>query len=116
MDKLKKLLTEAKSRKEQIDIIADALCEEDIDLGQLVDEGVIDVAVSMAADARSWAKSFFMNRPNKRIHELAEISGRSPEEIMRMPLEEKNMLVLKSMETLLKQQGEDIQRGHSRMQ
>jgi len=111
MDKLRKLLNEAKSREDQIEIIAEALCEHDFDVEELIDEGVIDVAVSMAADARSWAKSFFRDKPTKRIYELAEISGRSPEEIMNMNYEDKRDLVLKSMRDMMDDQTKDINRG-----
>ena len=110
MDRLKKLLTEAKSVKEQINVIADAICEDpDLNVEELIAEGVIDTLTAARANMKAVAK-LLVSKPERILYSLSKQSGIPVDELREMSIHEKNQVVLDLMANDAKEQADAISR------
>jgi len=108
MDRLKKLLTEAKSTKDQINVIAEAICEDpdiNINVEQLVVEGVIDTLTAARAHVAAIGR-FLASKPERALHALSKESGIPVDKLRTMSTIQKNQVILDLMAQDLKKQGD----------
>ena len=111
MDRLKKMLSEAKGHKEQINIIAEAICEDpDIDLDRMVAEGMVGELSALLGYVAGLTKQIVKGKPGI-DQRLAEITDKSEYEIAAMSPEDKRMLLLKSIRDLSDKVWDDTQSG-----
>jgi hypothetical protein len=112
MDKLRKLLTEAKSTDEQIRIIADAVCEDvDLDIDTLISEDFTDVVTAAIGSIKGITRAILGPKPDQAAVLLSKETGIPVEKIMAMNPEDKRNLLLKSMAKIVNDQYDDMRRG-----
>ena len=108
---LKKLLSEAKTDQQQINIIAEAICEDpDLVIDKLIEEGTVDELTALFGYVAGVAKQIVRGKPG--IDErLAKLTGKQYSDVALMTPEEKRALLLKSMDDLMGKAWDDTQRG-----